>query len=149
MQFSAKRVCKKHFALQKACLLACGVIPKEGGNLDEILTRLGGGFEMHSEVANVPKGSGLGTSSILSAACVKAVFEFLGIEHTEADLYSHVLAMEQIMSTGGGWQDQVGGVTPGIKYITSRPGIRQELTVEHVEISPETKKELNERFCLI
>ena len=137
------------FALQKACLLACGVIPKEGGNLDEILTRLGGGFEMHSEVTNVPKGSGLGTSSILSAACVKAVFEFLGIEHTEADLYSHVLAMEQIMSTGGGWQDQVGGVTPGIKYITSRPGIRQELTVEHVEISPETKKELNERFCLI
>lgn len=137
------------FALQKACLLACGVIPKEGGNLDEILTRLGGGFEMHSEVTNVPKGSGLGTSSILSAACVKAVFEFLGIEHTEADLYSHVLAMEQIMSTGGGWQDQVGGVTPGIKYITSRPGIRQELTVEHLEISENTKKELNERFCLI
>lgn len=137
------------FALQKACLLACGVIPKEGGNLDEILTRLGGGFEMHSEVTNVPKGSGLGTSSILSAACVKAVFEFLRIEHTESDLYSHVLAMEQIMSTGGGWQDQVGGVTPGIKYITSRPGIRQELTVEHVEISENTKRELNERFCLI
>lgn len=137
------------FALQKACLLACGVIPKEGGNLDEILTRLGGGFELHSEVTNVPKGSGLGTSSILSAACVKAVFEFLGIDYTEAELYSHVLAMEQIMSTGGGWQDQVGGVTNGIKFITSRPGIRQELHVEHVEIGVETKKELNERFCLI
>ena len=137
------------FALQKACLLACGVIPKEGGNLEEILNRLGGGFELHSEVTNVPKGSGLGTSSILSAACVKAVFEFMGIPHTEADLYSHVLAMEQIMSTGGGWQDQVGGVTGGIKFITSRPGIHQELTVEHVKISPETKKELNERFCLI
>lgn len=53
------------------------------------------------------------------------------------------------MSTGGGWQDQVGGVTPGIKYITSRPGIRQELTVEHVEISENTRRELNERFCLI
>lgn len=62
------------FALQKACLLACGIIPKEGSSLDEILDRLGGGFEMHSEVTNVPKGSGLGTSSILSAACVKAVF---------------------------------------------------------------------------
>ena len=67
------------FALQKACLLACGIIPAEGGRLDEILTRLGGGFEMHSEVTNVPKGSGLGTSSILSAACVKAVFEFMGL----------------------------------------------------------------------
>ena len=137
------------FALQKACLLACGIIPKEGGNLNAILTRLGGGFEMHSEVTNVPKGSGLGTSSILSAACVKAVFEFMGIEHTEDDLYSHVLCMEQIMSTGGGWQDQVGGVTEGIKYITSKPGLNQVLKVEHVELEESVKKELNERFVLI
>ena len=137
------------FALQKACLLACGIIPKEGHQLTEILHRLGGGFVMHSEVTNVPKGSGLGTSSILSAACVKAVFEFMGIAYTEEDLYSHVLAMEQIMSTGGGWQDQVGGVTPGMKYITSMPGIDQQLKVSHVEIPEETKRELDERFVLI
>lgn len=137
------------FALQKACLLACGIIPKKGHRLDEVLKRLGGGFVMHSEVTNVPKGSGLGTSSILSAACVKAVFEFMGIEYTEEDLYSHVLAMEQIMSTGGGWQDQVGGVTPGLKYMTSMPGINQELKVTHVEIPKETQKELDERFVLI
>ena len=92
------------FALQKACLLACGIISREGHTLGEILERLGSGFVMHSEVRNVPKGSGLGTSSILSAACVKAVFEFMGIAYTEEDLYAHVLAMEQIMSTGGGWQ---------------------------------------------
>lgn len=137
------------FALQKACLLACGIIPKKGHNLREILDRLGGGFVMHSEVTNVPKGSGLGTSSILSAACVKAIFEFMGIEHTEDDLYSHVLAMEQIMSTGGGWQDQVGGVTPGIKYISSTQGLEQKIKVTHVDVSEETKKELNERFALI
>ncbi len=137
------------FALQKACLLACGIIPQKGGNLDEILIRLGGGFEMHSEVTNVPKGSGLGTSSILSAACVKAVFEFTGIEYTEDDLFSHVLEMEQIMSTGGGWQDQVGGVTDGIKYISSNAGTEQTIRVEKLSISRETKKELNSRFCLI
>lgn len=137
------------FALQKACLLACGIIPKEGHNLEDILDRLGGGFEMHSEVTNVPKGSGLGTSSILSAACVKAVFEFMGIEYTEDDLYSHVLAMEQIMSTGGGWQDQVGGVTPGLKYITSMPGIMQTIKVAHPDIPDFAKKELEERFILI
>ena len=137
------------FALQKACLLACGIIPKEGHTLKEILGRLGGGFVMHSEVTNVPKGSGLGTSSILSAACVKAVFEFMGIAYTEDDLYSHVLAMEQIMSTGGGWQDQVGGVTPGLKFITSMPGIEQKIKVSHVELSEETKSELNNRFALI
>ena len=137
------------FALQKACLLACGIIPKEGHNLEDILTRLGGGFVMHSEVTNVPKGSGLGTSSILSSACVKAVFEFMGISYTEDDLYSHVLAMEQIMSTGGGWQDQVGGVTPGLKYITTMPGVEQQIKVSHVQLSEETKKELNDRFALI
>lgn len=137
------------FALQKACLLACGIIPKEGSSLEEVLDRLGGGFEMHSEVTNVPKGSGLGTSSILSAACVKAVFEFMGIEYTEEDLYAHVLAMEQIMSTGGGWQDQVGGITPGLKYITSMPGIDQQLKVTHIEIPEAAKKELDDRFVLI
>ncbi len=137
------------FALQKACLLACGIIPQRGSSLSEILSRLGGGFEMHSEVTHVPKGSGLGTSSILSAACTKATLEFCGIPYTEDDLYSYVLAMEQIMSTGGGWQDQVGGVTPGIKYISSRPGIWQKLKVDHVILRPETLAELNERFCLI
>ncbi len=137
------------FALQKACLLACGIIPFQGGDLQQILARLGGGFEIHSEVRNVPKGSGLGTSSILSAACVKAVLDFMGIPHTNEDLYAHTLVMEQIMSTGGGWQDQVGGVTGGIKYITSRPGIHQQLKVEQVCLSQETRQELAERFCLI
>lgn len=137
------------FALQKACLLACGIIPKEGGCLEDILDRLGGGFEMHSEVTNVPKGSGLGTSSILSAAAVKAVFEFTGIEYDDDALYATVLAMEQIMSTGGGWQDQVGGVTPGIKFITSSPGINQQINVEHVKLDEQTKKELSERFAVI
>ena len=137
------------FVLQKAALLACGVIPAGGGDLDGILERLGGGIWMDTEVVGIPKGSGLGTSSILAAACVKSLFEFLGIGHTEKDLYSHVLCMEQIMSTGGGWQDQVGGVTDGIKYITSKPGILQEIQVEHVHLDKKTSDELNERFCLI
>ncbi len=138
------------FALQKAALLACGIIPsKGGGSLEEILTRLGGGFVMKSEVTNVPKGSGLGTSSILSAACVKAIFEFMGIAYTEDDLYSYVLAMEQIMSTGGGWQDQVGGVINGVKFITAMPGIMQDVKVSKLNIPEKAFSELNERFVLI
>lgn len=137
------------FALQKAALLACGVIPAQGGDLETVLDRLGGGIWMDTEVTGVPKGSGLGTSSILAAACVKALFKFLGIAHTEDDLYSTVLCMEQIMSTGGGWQDQVGGETDGIKYITSKPGLAQTLFVSHLALDEKTMKELNERFCLI
>ena len=137
------------YVLQKAALLACGVIPPEGGSLDEILDRIGGGFWMDTEVTGVPKGSGLGTSSILAAACVKALYAFFDIPHADADLYSAVMCMEQIMSTGGGWQDQVGGVTDGIKYITSRPGLLQEIRVEHLKLDAATREELNRRFCLI
>jgi fucokinase len=104
---------------------------------------------MRSEVTNVPKGSGLGTSSILSGACVKAVFEFMGIVYTQDSLYSHVLCMEQIMATGGGWQDQVGGLTKGIKLITTQPGICQQIQVEPIAIAPETQQSLAERFVLI
>lgn len=137
------------FALQKAVLLSCGILPSEGGNLDEILTRLGGGFHMQSEVRGVPKGSGLGTSSILAGACVKAIFEFMGIAHTDSDIYSHVLCVEQIMSTGGGWQDQVGGLSNGIKYCTSMPGLQQEIRVQRVDIPDTAMRELDDRFCLI
>ena len=137
------------FALQKAALLACGIIPVSGGNLDEILERMGGGFIMHSEVRGVPKGSGLGTSSILAAACVKALMEFTGIAYTEEQLYSTVLCMEQIMSTGGGWQDQVGGITDGIKYITAAPGLKQEIKVHHICLPEDTVEELKSRFALV
>ena len=137
------------FALQKAALLACGIIPKESGNLGDILDNLGGGFLMQTEVTGVPKGSGLGTSSILAAACVKAIFEFVGIPHTQDDLCDHVLCMEQIMSTGGGWQDQVGGIVNGVKYITTMPGIDQKIKIDMLDIPEEAMEELKERFVLV
>lgn len=137
------------FVLQKAALLACGVIPSRGGDLVSVLKRLGGGIWMDTEVTGVPKGSGLGTSSILAAACVKALFQFLCIPITESELYSTVLCMEQLMSTGGGWQDQVGGLTDGIKFISSRPGLKQVIDVSHLSLKQETMDELNERFTLI
>lgn len=137
------------FALQKAALLACGVIPISGSSMSEVLTRLGGGIFMSTEVTGVPKGSGLGTSSILAGACVKALFGFLNIPYTDDDLYDHVLCMEQIMSTGGGWQDQIGGLSNGIKYITSKPALHQRMRVDTITISDETKKELEERYAII
>ena len=137
------------YVLQKAALLACGIIPSQGGDLETILTRIGGGFWMDTEVTGVPKGSGLGTSSILAAACVKAILSFFDIPYTEDDLYERVLCMEQLMSTGGGWQDQVGGLTNGIKYVSTRPGLQQKINVEHVKLDEGTLAELNDRFCLI
>ena len=95
------------FALHKAALFACGVIPyKRNIASEEVFSKIGGGIFLDTAVTGVPKGSGLGTSSILAAACVKALFDFFGIQCTDEEMYNHVLCMEQIMSTGGGWQDQ-------------------------------------------
>lgn len=138
------------FALHKAALIACGIIPMEGeADLEKILDEMGGGFYMSTRVKGVPKGSGLGTSSILSGACVRALGKFLGTSWSDSDVYELVLNLEQIMSTGGGWQDQVGGLTDGIKYITSRSGMKQKLKVEYLDLDEATKTELQERFALI
>ena len=138
------------FALHKAALISCGIVPLAGGEpLQEILRRLGGGIYLSTKVVGVPKGSGLGTSSILSGACVKALHEFLGLSYDDGALYNIVLCMEQMMSTGGGWQDQVGGLTRGIKYITTGSGIDQRIQVEQIEVPEEAKRELQERFALI
>ena len=53
------------------------------------------------------------------------------------------------MSTGGGWQDQAGGLCNGIKIITSKPSFNQILNVRHLNLNKETKEELNKRFCII
>lgn len=82
------------FALHKAALIACGIIPvKEEADLQEILKRMGGGIYLSTQVYGVPKGSGLGTSSILSGACVKGIFEFLGQERTDEMQRSMMLSL--------------------------------------------------------
>lgn len=88
-------------------------------DLEKILDEMGGGFYMSTRVKGVPKGSGLGTSSILSGACVRALGKFLGTAWSDSDIYELVLNLEQIMSTGGGWQDQVGGFTGRDMYTSN------------------------------
>ncbi|MBQ7955075.1 MAG: bifunctional fucokinase/L-fucose-1-P-guanylyltransferase [Lachnospiraceae bacterium] len=139
-----------HFALHKAALIACGIVSEDGEeDLEEILKFLGGGIYLSTKVVGIPKGSGLGTSSILAGACVKAIFEFLGEALEENTLYDVVLCMEQIMSTGGGWQDQVGGLCPGIKMITTRAGLKQNILVEKIVVPDNAMEELQKRFALI
>ncbi len=104
---------------------------------------------MNTRVIDIPKGSGLGTSSILAGACVKALLQAMGQEPTDEEVFERVLCMEQLMSTGGGWQDQVGGIVPGIKMVTTRPGLSQKITCTPLAISEETVAELNDRFALI
>lgn len=135
------------YSLHKAALLVSGVI-KSGVPLEEQLEKLGGGLYMCTS-ANVPKGSGLGTSSILAGACIEALGHIRGRKYTASEVCDQTLCVEQLMSTGGGWQDQVGGIVRGIKLIRSAPGLVQTLQIEELKLAESTLKELNERFVLI
>ena len=53
------------------------------------------------------------------------------------------------MSTGGGWQDQVGGLSAGIKMVTSAPGLEQKIVNTPLSMTKETIKELENRLVLI
>jgi fucokinase len=140
------------FALQKATLAACGIFSAacdQARSLSSYLDKIGGGFHIQTDVIGIPRGSGLGTSSILAGACVKAIYEFFGMTLDRDDLFRRVLYIEQLMHTGGGWQDQIGGLIPGIKFISTEPGPQSHFNITNIRISAQTLAELEERFVLI
>ena len=75
--------------------------------------------------SDLPKGSGLGTSSILGAATLACLARVTGELPARETLIARTSALEQMMSTAGGWQDQAGGITPGCKLLTTAPGAEQ------------------------
>lgn len=137
-ELSCVTVASDPFSLLKSALAVCGLIPIPGVELKaDIFEVLNGGIFLSAGVIDIPKGSGLGTSSILLAACIKGIFEYMGCRIGDAEIFRRVLLAEQIMGTGGGWQDQAGGMTPGIKIATSASGYRQEIAVKQLKVPGE------------
>jgi len=138
------------FALLKAALVLRGVVPAEedpNKPLAEVLQE-SGGLRLSTQTS-IPRGSGLGTSSIMAGAVLTSLARVLGIEGTQAQLFDQVLYLEQMLTTGGGWQDQVGGLVGGIKLVTTEPGLPQRIQVEPVRLSPRTQAELADRLLLV
>ena len=126
------------FGLAKATLALCGFGPREGGgrrtgggSLKARLEEFGGGIEL-STLAAIPSGSGLGTSSIMGAVLMAVVHRMIGREVAPRGLFNLVLQLEQELTTGGGWQDQIGGVLPGVKMIRTEPGMIPDPRVHYV-----------------
>lgn len=97
----------------------------------------------------MPKGSGLGTSSILAGAVIVCLHSLLGYELSEEDVFAQVLTLEQMLTTGGGWQDQVGGLAGGIKLVKSRPGVPQIPTYEEVVLIDDVSERFERQFVLV
>lgn len=85
--------------------------------------------------ADVPKGSGMGTSSILGATLVEALGKALGRDYDWRKVAELTLALEREMHTGGGWEDQLGGMLPGAKLVITRKGPLQRFRVRALSAS--------------
>ena len=116
------------FSIPKAALYLAGFHPEfslvKYNSLEEQLKAFGSGIEI-STLAAIPKGSGLGTSSILASTVLGALSDFCGFGWDQNQISHRTLVLEQLLTTGGGWQDQYGGILPGIKLLTTKKGVSQ------------------------
>lgn len=122
------------FSISRAALSLAG-FSKENGfeTLEEQLREFGGGIELETYSA-VPAGSGLGTSSILSTTVLGALSKFCGFDWDADQMGKRALVLEQMLTTGGGWQDQFGGLRGGVKVLETKPGLEQIPTTR--QLSP-------------
>ena len=116
------------FSIPKAALSLSGFIPEfcraQYRTLKEQLQDFGCGMEVIM-LSTIPAGSGLGTSSILSAIVLGALSDFCGLHWDREEICRRTLVLEQLLTAGGGWQDQYGGVLPGIKMLSTDAGFSQ------------------------
>jgi galactokinase/mevalonate kinase-like predicted kinase len=124
------------FALVKAALAISGFSPHMSDwpaktTLKGMLQQFGGGIEL-TTLAGIPKGSGLGTSSIIGAVIVAVLARMMGRSLTQRELFHQVLRLEQALTTGGGWQDQIGGGVGGTKLTVTQPGLFPDPRIHYV-----------------
>ncbi len=117
------------FAIARAALALAGFHPdfqskQSFPTLKAQLQAFGGGIEI-SLLCALPKGSGLGTSSILSSTLLGTLSDLCSLDWSDTEIGRRVLALEQMLTSGGGWQDQFGGIHRGLKLLQTKPGLEQ------------------------
>lgn len=92
-------------------------------------------------------GTGMGTSSILGACILQSLAESVGIGRLAHKCLIHaVLVLEQLLSSGGGWQDQAHGILPGIKTIESAPQLPLDMNIYPLELSEADTLEFEDKL---
>ena len=135
-------------AIAKAALVLTGVVPSQrGASLNKWLSIVGGGLDL-TIFSALPKGSGMGTSSILGAAVLACLDRVLGVPFDAGRLIRMTSVLEQRMQTGGGWQDQIGGLLPGVKLIATQPGADQTPTIRSVPFDAKGTRDVSSRCFL-
>lgn len=135
-------------ALLKAALYCAKVVDPDSALHTQLKEKYDGGFEM-AVWSNLPQGSGLGTSSILAGALLAALWRCIGKQYTLKDLIHAVLHLEQMLTTGGGWQDQVGGLVGGLTLGTSGVGLPLLVNFKRLAVSSSVIARLNKQLFLV
>ena len=116
------------FSIPKAALVLAGFQPGFSqvryASLKDQLQDFGSGIEL-TLLSAIPAGSGLGTSSILAATVLGALNDFCGLMWDKNEIGHRTLVLEQLLTTGGGWQDQFGGLLQGVKLLQTERGFAQ------------------------
>jgi galactokinase/mevalonate kinase-like predicted kinase len=116
------------FSIPKAALALAGFLPafctESYKTLHDQLEAFGSGIEL-TLLSAIPAGSGLGTSSILASTVLGAVSDFCSLAWDKNEIGRRTLVLEQLLTTGGGWQDQFGGVLGGVKLLQTQRGFDQ------------------------
>lgn len=132
------------FSIPKAALALAGFLPafceERFKTLREQLEAFGSGVEL-TLLSAVPAGSGLGTSSILASTVLGAVSDFCSLAWDKNEIGRRTLLLEQLLTTGGGWQDQFGGVLGGVKLLQTQRGFDQNPQVRWLPDSLFTQPE--------
>ena len=117
------------FSIPKAALALAGFLPgfsqENYPSLKAQLEAFGSGIEL-TLLSAIPAGSGLGTSSILASTVLGAVSDFCSLVWDKNEIGRRTLVLEQLLTTGGGWQDQFGGVLGGVKLLETQRGFDQD-----------------------
>ena len=113
------------FSIPKAALVLAGFTSTD---LRQQLKAFGCGIEL-TLLSAIPAGSGLGTSSILAATVLGALNDFCGLGWDKNEIGHRTLMLEQMLTTGGGWQDQFGGLLGGVKLLQTQAGFEQNPVV--------------------
>ncbi len=116
------------FSIPKAALALCGFLPRfsaqKFSSLETQLKAFGSGIEV-SLLSAIPAGSGLGTSSILASTVLGALNDFCSLGWSKNEIGIQTLVLEQLLTSGGGWQDQYGGILHGVKLLETEKGFLQ------------------------
>jgi fucokinase len=72
----------------------------------------------------------------LGAGLIATLARMMGADIPRAELYARTSNLEQLMTTGGGWQDQIGGVAGGVKIITTTAGYDQTPQLAWTQLAP-------------